>query len=76
MEKISQDQWNDLASQAFFRLKEIIDLADVEDKRLLGAVKEAFDRAYGKSVENIDVKSGGEILAAPIIQYIQPKKDV
>lgn len=73
MEEITQTQWGELAAQAFFRLKDIVELADVEDKRLLGAIKEAFDRAYGKSKESIDVTSGGERIFVEGFIYKRPE---
>lgn len=73
MEEITQDQWQSLAAQAFFRLKEIVDMAPADDKRLLGAVKEAFDRAYGKSKESIDVTSGGERIFVEGFIYKRPE---
>ena len=52
---IDKQKWVDLADQAFFRLKEIIDLSPTEDPKLLKAVETAFDRAYGKPTQPTEV---------------------
>lgn len=61
---ITKQQWIDLADQAFYRLKEMIELAPTEDPKLLKAIEDSFDRAYGKPTEKHEVggKNGGPIV--------------
>lgn len=62
--KITKQQWFDLADQAFYRLKELIELAPSDDPKLLKAIEDSFDRAYGKAMEKHEVtgKDGNAIV--------------
>ena len=53
--EVTEAQWIANADRAFFRLREIIDLAQVDDPKLLRAIEQSFDRAYGKVVERTEL---------------------
>lgn len=53
--EVTDKQWTSLADQAFFRLKEVIDLAAVEDPKLLKAIEMSFDRVFGKLTDKTEL---------------------
>ena len=64
---VTEQDWINNAERAFFRLREIIDLATVDDPKLLRAIEQSFDRAYGKVVEKTELTGkDGEPLFLPL----------
>lgn len=52
---ITEKQWEDLATRAFKRLDDLIDCVASDDPKLLPAIKEVLDRAYGKPREQHEI---------------------
>lgn len=52
---IEHDRWLDLSERAFRRLEDVIEVTGPDDPKLLHAIKEVMDRAYGRPKEQHEI---------------------